>query len=163
MNRLAHVLAVLAFLLPLPALAGPAATLADAAWLEGAWAGEGIGGAPAGEAWSAAAGGQMVGHFWQATGDGGVMFYEIITLGPDGQGSLVMRLKHFGPDLAGWEAQEAVAAEVFPLTAIAPGRLEFSGLVYALQDDGSLLVSVVVGTANGRQDRLEFRFRRITP
>ena len=161
MTVLARLLAALLALLPVPALAGPAATLADAAWLEGAWQGEGIGGAPAGEAWSAAAGGQMVGHFWQQTGDGGVMFYELITLAPDGAGSLVMRLKHFGPDLAGWEGQAADEAEVFPLTAVTPGRLEFSGLAYTLQGDGSLLVSVVVGSADGSRETLEFRFRRV--
>lgn len=161
MTVFARIFSVLLVLLPVPALAGPTATLADAAWLEGSWQGEGIGGAPAGEAWSAAAGGQMVGHFWQETNEGAVMFYELITLSADGEGSLAMRLKHFGPDLAGWEGQGPDEAESFPLTAVAPGRLEFSGLVYALQDDGSLLVSVVVANADGSRDTLEFRFRRI--
>lgn len=161
MKALARLLAALLALLSVPALAGPSATLADAAWLEGAWRGEGIGSAPAGEAWSAAAGGQMVGHFWQETGDGAVMFYELITLSTDGEGSLVMRLKHFGSDLAGWEGEGPDEAESFQLTAVAPGRLEFSGLVYALQDDGSLLVSVVTANADGSRETLEFRFRRV--
>jgi hypothetical protein len=149
-----------ALVLPAPALADPAATLADATWLEGAWVGEGIGGAPAGEVWSAAAGGQMVGHFWQATADDRVMFYELMMLASDGTGSLVLRLKHFGPDLAGWEGQAADQATAFPLTAMSPGRLDFPGLTYAMQPDGMLLVSVVVANADGSRATLPFRFRR---
>lgn len=154
-------LVLAALLLPEPAVAGPPATLADAAWLVGDWEGEGIGGAMAGETWSASAGAQMAGHFRQTTADGGVMFYELMTLAPDGAGSLVLRLKHFGPDLAGWEGQGADQAEVFALTAVAPGRLEFSGLAYALLADGSLLISVVVGNTDGSRETLEFRFRRV--
>jgi hypothetical protein len=143
-----------------PALAGPPATLADAEFITGAWVGEGIAGAEAGETWSPAAGGQMVGHFYQLQTDGAVMFYELITLAPDGEGSLVMRLKHFAPDLAGWEAQEAEAAEAFPLTAVGEDRLEFSGLIYQLLEDGSLKVSVVTQTSSGDPETLEFLFRR---
>ena len=83
----------------------PAATIADMEWLAGSWEGAGIGGNPAGETFSFAGDGQMVGHFWQQDGSGGIAFYELITIVPDGD-SLVMRLKHFNGDLAGWEEKE---------------------------------------------------------
>ena len=99
-------------LTPITAYAAPPATLADVAWLQGSWEGEGIEGAPALEAYAPAAGGQMVGHFRQLNKDGTVMFYELITIVEEG-GSLAYRLKHFNADLTGWEEKGKVVS--FPL------------------------------------------------
>jgi hypothetical protein len=147
---------------PAPKPAPKPAPIDTAAWLEGEWTGQGIGGAPAGETWSRA-GGQMVGHFWQLADDGSVMFYELITLAAADTGGLVMRLKHFGADLAGWEAQGAEAAESFPLTAWQDGRLDFSGLTYQRDGADGLIVRVVVQASAETQETLEFRFRRAPP
>ena len=91
------------------AVTSPPATLADLSWLAGSWEGEGIDGAPALEAYASPAGGQMVGHFRQLNRDGSVMFYELITIVEEG-GSLSYRLKHFNPDLTGWEEKDKVVA-----------------------------------------------------
>ena len=154
-----QMIAALAFaLLAIPAAhAAPPASLGDLAWLQGSWEGGGIGGAPALEAYSPAAGGQMVGHFRQMKADGSVMFYELITIVEEG-GSLAYRLKHFNPDLTGWEEKGEV--EAFPLTARAGDRFDFSGLVYERTGKVSMTATVVIHGKGGKEETLVFRFRR---
>ena len=143
-------------LLPASAIAAPAATLADVAWMQGNWEGEGIEGAPALEAYAPAAGGQMVGHFRQLNTDGSVMFYELITIVEQG-GTLAYRLKHFNADLTGWEEKDKVVS--FPLTDRNGDRLDFSGLVYERTGKDSMTATVKV-SEGGKTETLVFRFRR---
>jgi hypothetical protein len=153
-----HILIVItALLLPAAAQAGPPARLADLAWMAGSWEGEGIEGAPAAEAWSPIAGGQMPDHFRQLKPDGSVMFYEILAL-VEKDGSLVLRLKHFNADLTGWE--EKAEVRDFPLTAVSRDRWEFSGIVYQREGRGRMTVEVLVRSASGAQEKLVFRLRR---
>src|SRR5690606_30910946 len=56
-----------------------AATIADVAWLEGRWVGEGLGGA-AEETYSPPAGGAMIGAFRSLKADGQPNFYEFVLL-----------------------------------------------------------------------------------
>ncbi len=137
--------------------AGPSASLADLAWLQGSWEGEGIEGAPALEAYAPVAGGQMVGHFRQLNKDRSVMFYEIITIVEEG-GSLAYRLKHFNADLTGWEEKDKVV--VFPLTAATKQRWDFSGLAYERTGPDAMTASVVVHGDDGKEETLVFRFHR---
>lgn len=155
MKLLLSALAAL-LLTPITAHAAPPATLADVAWLEGSWEGEGIEGAPALEAYAPAAGGQMVGHFRQLNKDGTVMFYELITIVEEG-GSLTYRLKHFNADLTGWEEKDKVTS--FPLTERKGDRLDFSGLVYERTGKNTMTASVTV-KEGGKTETLTFRFRR---
>lgn len=134
--------------------------IADLAWLEGAWEGEGIGGASATEVYSAPAGGQIVGHFRQLKPDGSVMFYELITIGMRG-GVLTYALKHFNPDLTGWEERDTVRA--FPLSAATDGKWEFSGLTYERTGPDSMAATVTVKQKDGSTQTLAFRFRRKAP
>src|SRR5687768_8740792 len=76
----------------------PPATLQDMAWFTGRWTGNGLGGETE-ESWSAPAGGAMMGMF-RLVKDGKVVFYEFLTL-VEREGSLVLKLKHFNPDLTG--------------------------------------------------------------
>jgi len=103
----------------------PPATVAELGWLTGRWVDEGIGGAPAQEVYSAPAGGSIVGHFVQEDGKGSVAFFEILQIAEE-NGSLVYRLKHFGPDLTGWEQKDEMVR--FPLVAMDEGALYFDGL-----------------------------------
>lgn len=76
------------------------------------------------ENFSPPVGGVMVGHFssWQ---DGKISFYELETVGEE-NGTLVFRVKHFNPDLKGWEEKDKTVD--FPLVAIEGDRVYFSGL-----------------------------------
>lgn len=142
--------------------ARPAATMADMVWLEGRWQGTGIGGHPAGETFTFAGEQQMVGHFWQLDESGGIEFYELITVVPDGD-SLTMRLKHFTGDLTGWEAQAGNAALEFPLRERSAGRWQFGPVTFTLDGPGKLAIAVVTRNGEGALDTLEFRYDRVTP
>ena len=83
-----------------PGFESPPATIADATWLTGQWSGTGIGGAEAHESWLGPSGTTMVGTFVQETADGSIMFTEHMYL-MEQDGSLVVKLKHFNPDLTG--------------------------------------------------------------
>ncbi|BBC71383.1 conserved hypothetical protein [Altererythrobacter sp. B11] len=135
----------------------PAAVIADLAWLAGSWEGPGIGGAPAQESYSAPFGGTMAGTFVQEDGKGGVMFYEFIQLAEDG-GSLVMRLKHFGPDMTGWEEPAEFAS--FPLIAREGGNWYFDGLTLERQGPDVLRIAVRVREDDGSTSELLFPLRR---
>ena len=135
----------------------PRATTAGLGWLTGRWVGEGIGGAPAQEVYSAPAGGSIAGHFVQEDGEGGVAFFEILQIA-EVDGSLVYRLKHFGPDLAGWEEKDEVQS--FPLIAIEDGALNFDGLTVRRDGEDGLLAAVLVREDDGGVEEYVFRYRR---
>ncbi|MGL5837424.1 MAG: DUF6265 family protein [Sphingorhabdus sp.] len=143
--------------LAIPAAPDSTAKIADLAWLEGSWEGQGIAGAPAVEVYSRAADGTMVGHFRQLNANGKVMFYEIITIEETG-GSLSYNVKHFNADLTGWEEKGEVRR--FPLSAIQSGRWEFSGVTYERTGRNTMIASVAAKGADGSQETLQFRFRR---
>ncbi|WP_394730466.1 DUF6265 family protein [Altererythrobacter sp. GH1-8] len=139
----------------------PAATLADMVWLEGSWAGKGIGGHPAGETFTYAGDKQMVGHFWQLDETGGIGFYELITVVPDGE-SLTMRLKHFTADLTGWEAKESEAALEFPLLERSEAMWKFGPVTFTQLGPDRLNVSVKVRRDDGSLSSLEFDYDRVS-
>jgi hypothetical protein len=104
---------------------GPRATIADLAWFEGRWVGTGLGGTTE-ETWSAPAGGAMMGMFRLSKGDA-VVFYEFLTL-VEHEGSLLLKLKHFNPDLTGWE--EKADSVKFRLLKLTPSEASFGGLTF---------------------------------
>jgi hypothetical protein len=134
-----------------------AAPLAELSWLEGSWEGPGIAGATATEVYSAPAGGQIVGHFRQTKADGSPMFYELMII-DEKDGKLRYRLKHFNPDLTGWE--EKAEVREFPFTKRIGDRWEFSGLALERTGPDSMTASVVAGGADGKKELLEFRYKR---
>ncbi|WP_284123806.1 DUF6265 family protein [Parerythrobacter aestuarii] len=171
LHRLLYLSAFLAF--PLAAqetrvgeegFESPPATIADAEWLVGQWSGEGIGGAEAHESWLAPSGDTMVGTFVQETEDGGIMFTEHMYL-MELDGSLAVKLKHFNPDLTGWEDKEGVVT--FRLLAVEPCALYFQALTYRCVDPGAGPASgliVAVRMKSGEELRFNFysaRSRRL--
>lgn len=141
--------------------ARPAATMEDMEWLVGTWAGTGIGGNPAGESFSRAGDGQLVGHFWQLDEQGDVRFYEIITVTRDGD-SLAMRLKHFTADLTGWEGQEGAQALEFPLLARDETTWVFGPVSFTRPAPDMLEVSVRMQPGDdGAARSLDFSYTRV--
>lgn len=59
--------------------------------------------------------------------DGAVQFYELLLV-QERDGSLVYRLKHFHPDLTGWEARAETVD--FPLVRADAEGLWFDGLTF---------------------------------
>jgi hypothetical protein len=139
------------------ALALATSPLEELSWLEGSWEGPGISGAPATEVYSAPAGGQIVGHFRQMKADGSPMFYELMIIDEKDR-KLRYRLKHFTPDLTGWEEKSEVRE--FPFTRRVGDKWDFSGLTLERTGPDSMTASVVAGGADGVKQVLEFRYQR---
>ncbi len=132
--------------------APPRVELADLGWLEGCWQGTAFG-SPASECWMTAPDGRLTGMF-QLVREGRQVFSEIFVLDRFEEG-FELRLKHFHPDLRGWEAQDAWVT--FPLRETGPGLARFDGLLYRLDDDGALHVDLDMRQGDEvRTERLSF-------
>ncbi|MEQ1618389.1 MAG: DUF6265 family protein [Terricaulis sp.] len=105
------------------------ATIEDAAWLAGRWVGTGFGGEME-ETWAPPVGGQMVGHFryWR---EGQPQFYEFMMMDV-AEGGVRMRIKHFNPDLVGWEEKDGW--HTFEPVSVGPDALLFNG--FEIRRDG---------------------------
>lgn len=135
--------------------ASPAATLAQMKWLQGRWTGKALGGEVE-EVWGAAQAGAMLGTF-RLVRDGKPVFYEFMMLVEE-QGSLVMRLKHFNPDLTGWEEKDQ--SEEFRLVAIEDNAVHFDGL--SMHVDGNLVtMHLAIEAKDGTLEESTFRYERI--
>jgi len=130
------------------------AVIGDFAWLAGLWAGEAFG-QTVQEFWSPPAAGTMVGAFKLYDGDE-VSFYELLVLTEVG-GSVAMRLKHFQPDLAGWEEKDVSIH--FPLVRRTEDTYYFDGLTFARRGGDVIDVYLVVGEPDGstREEHLVYR------
>ena len=134
----------------------PAASISEAAWLAGRWVGEGLG-ATVEESWLPPSGGRMVGVFRLVRGDS-VQFYELVTLVEEA-GSLVLRLKHFAPDLAGWE--ERNESVDFPLVRRTTDTLWFDGLSIWRQGEDRMKIWVAMQPDEGEVREELFEYRRV--
>jgi len=135
----------------------PAARASATAWLAGDWVGQGLGGVSE-EAWLLPAAGSLAGVY-RGTRGGQVSFFELMTVVEAG-GSLSFRLKHFAPDLRGWESPER--AVEFPLVRTARSALYFDGLTYRRTADG-LESWVIIGMGDGGIRPERFRYAPRAP
>lgn len=143
------------FRLPADGGASPAATLAQMKWLQGRWTGKALGGEVE-EVWTAPQAGAMLG-IYRLVRDDKPVFYEFMTLVEE-EGSLVMRLKHFNPDLTGWEEKDQT--EAFRLVALEDDAVHFEGL--SMHIDGDLLtVHLAIENKDGTLEEATFRYERI--
>ena len=133
----------------------PAATLEDAAWLVGYWQGEAFGGTIE-EAWTPATAGSMMGVF-RLMEDGETKFYEFILLVEE-EGSLVMKLKHFHPDLKGWEEKDDFVS--FPLVKITEEGLYFRGLTFLRMGSDEIQAFIAL-KHQGKVREEELTYRRL--
>ncbi|PWN07947.1 DUF6265 family protein [Rhodohalobacter mucosus] len=135
---------------------GPEAEIQQVAWLEGHWKAEALGGT-AEEYWSAPAGNAMMGMF-RLLRDGQIVFYEIFTITEE-SGSLLLRIKHFHPDLKGWEEKDDTVD--FPLVKVSEEGVWFDGLTMLKADSDTLMVYVRSESQDGAISELEFPYRRV--
>lgn len=135
----------------------------DLAWIAGSWAGSMVADTVE-ETWLAPAGGRMVGLFRWLKGEE-VFLYELMSLEETGDG-VVLKIKHFGPDLVGWE--EKADAVAFDLVEVGEGRAVFlergddeerTRLVYRRVGERGLTVAFEE-TRDGEPVVLLFRYER---
>ena len=139
------------------ARAAPPAKIQDAAWIAGHWQGQALGGF-CDEQWSKPIGGAMMGMFRLIKEDN-IVFYEFFRLAEE-NGTLILRLKHFHPDLKGWEEKDATVE--FPLVRMGSKELVFEGLTFKEAGPDSILVTVMIGSRSGGPPREEkFIYKRV--
>jgi hypothetical protein len=129
----------------------------ELSWIAGHWRGEGLGG-ECEEIWSAPSAGTMMGTF-RLMKDGDIVFYEFMVLTREADG-IVMKLKHFTPELSGWEEKDDMVR--FPLESLEPNRASFEGLTMVRTGD-ELEVVVVLHGDDGSVREEPFRFHRYDP
>lgn len=103
----------------------PTATLEDARWMVGSWSGSAFG-QRFEEVWNAPSAGSMVGMF-KLFGDDGVAFYEILLLSVE-NGTLSLKVKHFGADFSAWEEKGDFVN--FQLVKKEANALHFGGISF---------------------------------
>ena len=101
-------------------------SIEDCKWLAGHWKGDGFDGISE-EVWTEPVDATMMGMYRHYK-DGKIVFYEFIILDREG-----MKLKHFHPDLTGWETKEKYIT--FETVAVTEGKLEFKGLTFEKKSD----------------------------
>lgn len=111
----------------------PAATIEDAGWLVGSWAGTAFGGRFE-EVWNPPSAGTMVG-FFKLLGDDGVAFYELLLLSVE-DNTLSLKVKHFNPDFTAWE--EKADYVNFRLVKKEDDALHFGGLSFYKRDEDTI-------------------------
>ncbi len=136
-------------------LAGsPNATINDFSWIAGHWRGEAMGGIIE-EVWTPPLAGAMMGSFKLTEGNS-VVFYELETLTEE-NGTVILRLKHFGADLKGWEKKDDTVD--FLLVKFTKNKACFNGLTFELAAPNELIIYVVI-EENGKSEEVDFRFTR---
>ena len=132
------------------------ASLGDVAWIEGSWTGSGLGGV-VDEVWIAPAGGAMLGMF-RLTVEDTVRFYELMTLQEE-SGSLVLRIKHFGSDLTGWEEKDQTQRA--RLVSAQARSAMFEGITFRRPSADRLEVYVAMHQSDGTFRELRFDYSRV--
>ena len=148
---------------PSPGLAAAADPLDAVAWLAGSWRGE-RGDEALEETWFPPADGTMVGLFrWLKGGE--LYLYELMSF-EAAEGGLVLKIKHFGPGLVGWE--EKAEWKLFDLVGVEDGKavfaergdeVEHTRVTYRPEGE-SAMVATFEEVRGGEPMVLTFRYRR---
>lgn len=127
----------------------------DLHWLVGYWSGTGLGG-ECEEVWMPAKDGHMIGtfRFWN---EGKLIFSEFMHLKQEGE-SITMKIKHFNPDLSGWEEKEDWTT--FSLIELGDKKAWFDGLT--LERKGDELVIWVELEEKGEPKLEKFTYHKKT-
>ncbi len=138
-----------------PAKVGQAAKIEDVAWISGHWAGEALGGRCE-EVWLPPRAGSMIGMY-RLTKSGKTVFFELFSLS-EVDSSVVLRLKHFHPDLKGWEEKDETID--FPLVAFTETDLFFDGLTFHKVNDNEITVFLAIRSEDGQLREETFSYKR---
>ena len=135
---------------------GERAAIADMSWLTGSWTGTGLGG-QSDEIWSQPSAGVMMGTY-RLIKDGKPVFYEMMWL-LESEGTVVLRLKHFSPDLVGWEEKDKTVD--FKFVKKERNRAYFSGLTFERKNGKELNIFLALKQKDGTVREEVFKMKRI--
>ncbi len=128
--------------------------LENISWISGTWHGEAFGGQTE-EIWSQPSGGSMMASF-KLINDGKVTFYEIEII-REIENTLILQLKHFGPNLKGWETKDETVD--FPLKKITKNKVVFEGMAFEKVSKSEMNVYVDIED-NGKTETVKFNYRK---
>jgi hypothetical protein len=134
---------------------GAPATLADIELLSGSWTGTGLGGVSE-EIWSKPAGGVMMGMY-RLIKEEKPVFYEMLWA-MEQNGTLIMRLKHFHPNLVGWEEKDKTVD--FKFVKKEGRRVYFSGLTFDFVNSKELTIYLALRQKDGTVKEEIFKMKR---
>ncbi|MEO1253468.1 MAG: DUF6265 family protein [Bacteroidota bacterium] len=113
------------------------------AWLAGNWVGDGFGGTSE-ELWSKpSADGTMMGTYRHHKDDGTINFYEFMVMDSTG-----LRLKHFNPDMVGWETKEDFVH--FNAIEFTENKIVLEGLVFERKSDTEMEIQLAMREGDKR-------------
>lgn len=130
------------------------AKISQMSWLAGYWYG-GEEGQLIEEVWTPPSGGSMMGSF-KMLKNGKVVFYELQQI-VEINGGLMLQIKHFGPELHGWE--EKTETEDFALVKITDDTACFDGLSFVKDGQDGLIIYVRQGEGEEVHE-LSFHYKR---
>ena len=134
----------------------PEASIEDVSWIAGHWKGEAFGGTTE-EIWSPPMGDAMMCVF-RLVKDDQANFYEIETITEENE-TLILRLKHFGANLKGWEEKDETVD--FPLVKLEQYKAFFDGLTFERISEQEMNVYVVIQQKDGTQNEMKFPYRLV--
>lgn len=102
-------------------------------WMVGSWEGDGFGGVSE-EMWAPAADGTMMGMYRHLQ-EGKLVFYEFLLLDETG-----IRLKHFHPDLKGWETKDEMVT--FDMISASKDMLTLKGLTFERKGNNQMIINL---------------------
>lgn len=129
--------------------------ITDFKWLVGNWVGNGFGGVSQ-EAWTEPTVNSMVGVYKHYK-DEKPTFYEFMNICVT-DGKISLRLKHFNPDMKGWEEKEGFVE--FPFVSASATKINFKGLSYELVEDNKMEVRLRLKQGDKVNTEV-FKFERI--
>ncbi|MBR9918227.1 hypothetical protein GYB29_11250 [bacterium] len=122
----------------------------DYSWLVGSWKGDGFGGISE-EIWSKPENGVMMGMYRHLKDDK-LVFYEFLILDKTG-----LRLKHFHPDLKGWEEKNETT--FFQMIDCSPTKIEMKGLIFEKKSENLIEIRLKLNR-NGKVETEVFTMSR---
>ena len=133
----------------------PKANLTSIEWLAGHWQGEAFGGI-AEEIWSPPMGGVMLFSF-RLVAEGTISFYEFGHI-LETDGTLILQLKHFDPNLQGWEEKDETID--FKLVKVEENRLFFDDFTIEYISDKEINMYVLIEEDDGTTNEVKFNYHR---
>lgn len=135
-------------------ISSPKATLNDVIWISGHWKGEAFGGITE-EIWSPPLGNSMMFSFKLVVNDK-VVFYELGGI-TEMDGTLLLQLKHFGPDFKGWEEKDE--SENFELVKVEDNRIYFDGFTFEKISNDEINLYVIIKEKD-KVEEVKFNYKK---
>jgi hypothetical protein len=133
----------------------PNATISEIEWMTGHWKGEAFGGSTE-EMWSPPTAASML-FVFRLIVENEIVFYEIGHI-RELESSLVFELKHFGPDLKGWEAKDEV--QTFKFIKAEENRMYFEGFTFERISDQEINIYGLIENEEGSAEEVKFNYKR---